>query len=224
MYIKKLELNNFRIYKQKHSLFFNPEKDKNVFVISGNNGYGKTTFLTSLVWCLYGKQMKDVDDFYKTQINETGGYPKFIQSCLNRLAHQEGENDFFVSITFSDIDVPSITCEEITIQRTGHFKRGTDKLDIFIDGGLNELTKEVGNEIFIQDFILPKEVAKFFFFDSEKIVSLAESKSIASKRQLSRAYSEVLGIKKYEDLRKNLVDLTLRFKKNSAKAIEKEKF
>lgn len=224
MYIKEINLYNFRIYKNQHSLFFNPEKNKNVFVISGSNGYGKTTFLTSLVWCLYGKQMKDVDDLYRTQINEAGGYPKFIQSCLNRLAYKENEKQFSVSLTFSDINVPSITCEEIKIVRTGYFKRGTDKLEIFIDGHKNELTKEVGNEIFIQDFILPKEVAKFFFFDSEKIVSLAESKSITSKRQLSRAYSEVLGIKKYQELRKNLLDLTLRFRKNSAKKKDKDKF
>lgn len=224
MYIKEIALNNFRIYKHKHSLYFNPEKNKNVFIISGNNGYGKTTFLTALVWCLYGKQMKDVDDLYRTQINEAGGYSKFVQSCLNRLAQKEGEKDFSVSITFSDIDVPSITCEDIKIVRKGFFNRGTDDLEIYIDDHLNELTKEVGDEIFIQDFILPKEVAKFFFFDSEKIVSLAESKSIASKRQLSRAYSEVLGIKKYEDLKKNLQDLTLRFRKNSAKQTDRDKF
>ena len=72
MYIKEIVLNNFRIYKQNQSLFFNPEESKNVFVISGNNGYGKTTFLTSLVWCLYGRLMKDVDDLYKAQINEAG--------------------------------------------------------------------------------------------------------------------------------------------------------
>jgi len=131
-----------------------------------------------LVWCLYGKYMKDVDDIYKSQINEAGGYPKFLQSCLNRSAYKEATKEFSVSITFSDINVPSLPCNEIKITRTGFFRSGLDEVKIFIDGFENELTKEVGNEIFIQDFILPKEVAKFFFFDSEKIVALAESKSI----------------------------------------------
>ncbi len=222
MYIKEIAFNNFRIYKNTQSLYFSPEHNKNVFIISGNNGYGKTTFLTALIWCLYGKYMKDVDDVYKVQINEAGGYQKFIQSCLNRLSWKEGEKKFSVSITFSDI--PNITCNEIKIVRHGYFGRGNDELKIYIDGSENELTKKVGNEIFIQDYILAKEVAKFFFFDSEKIVSLAESKSIASKRQLSKAYSEVLGIKKYEDLKTNLQDLTIRFRKNSAKPQDKEKF
>ncbi len=224
MYIKKIEINNFRIYKNSHSLFFSPEKAKNVFIISGNNGYGKTTFLTALIWCLYGKFMRDVDEIYKQQINELGGYPKFIQSCLNRLSYKEGLRDFSVSITFGDINIPTITSDEIKILRTGHFNRGTDELEIEIDGQDNELTKEVGNDLFIQDFILPKEVAKFFFFDSEKIVSLAENKSLANKRNLSKAYSEILGIKKYEELKKNLQDLTLRFRKTSAKPEDQKKF
>lgn len=64
-----------------------------------------------------------------------------------------------------------------------------------IDGQVNELAKEVGYDIFINDFVLSKDIAKFFFFDAEKIVNLAEVKSIDEKRRLSIAYSEVLGIK-----------------------------
>lgn len=224
MYIKEIEFSNFRIYKNQHKLFFSPEKNKNVFIIAGNNGYGKTTFLTALVWCLYGKYMKDVDEVYKSQINEIGGYPKFLQSCLNRLAYKESDREFHVSITFADIDVPSMPCNEIKVVRQGLYNRGVDEIKIFIDGHENELTKEVGNDLFIQDFILPKEVAKFFFFDSEKIVALAESKSITAKRQLSKAYSEVLGIQKYVNLKKNLQDLTFRFQKDSAKPADKKRF
>ena len=224
MYIKEIKLSNFRIYKNQHQLHFTPEQDKNVFLIAGNNGYGKTTFLTALVWCLYGKHMKDVDEVYKSRINEAGGYPKFIQSCLNRLAYSEGDRDFEVSISFLDIDVPSLPCNEITITRKGNYNSGNDEVIIIIDGHENELTREVGNDVFIQDFILPKEVAKFFFFDSEKIVALAESKSIAAKRQLSKAYSEVLGIQKYVNLKNNLQDLIFRFKRDSAKPADKKKF
>ena len=80
----------------------------------------------------------------------------------------------------------------------------------------NELTKEVGFEVFINDFILPREIAKFFFFDAEKIVSLAEAKSKSELKNLSKAYSEVLGIKKYEDLKKNLETLLTKLRRNGA--------
>lgn len=224
MHIKEIQIQDFRIYKGKNLLKFDLDENRNVFVISGNNGYGKTTFLTSLVWCLYGKQMRDVDDVYRAQINDAGGYGKFLQSCLNRMAYRENRKAFSVSITFGDVNIPSFPCNDIRIKRTGYFNSGSDDISILIDGHENELTKEVGDDIFIHDFILPKEIAKFFFFDSEKIVSLAEIKSISDKRQLSRAYSEVLGIKKYEDLRKNLKDLTLRFRKGSANPKEQAKF
>ena len=33
---------------------------------------------------------------------------------------------------------------------------------------------EIGQQLFIQDFILPKEIAKFSFFDAERMVTIAE--------------------------------------------------
>ena len=50
-----------------------PTDDKNVIVISGKNGFGKT-ILMSLVWCLYGKQMEKVDDLYEKEIRDKGNY------------------------------------------------------------------------------------------------------------------------------------------------------
>ena len=46
-------------------------------------------------------------------------------------------------------------------------------VEILIDGAKNELTAEIGSEVFINDFVLNKDIARFFFFDSEHIVTLA---------------------------------------------------
>ena len=70
MIIKSIELNNFRIYKGVNRIDFTPDGERNIVIISGNNGFGKTTFLMSLVWCLYGRQMENVDDLYKKEIIE----------------------------------------------------------------------------------------------------------------------------------------------------------
>lgn len=61
MIIKEIELNNFRIYKGVNTIDLTPDGDRNIIIVSGNNGFGKTTFLMSLVWCLYGRQMDKVD-------------------------------------------------------------------------------------------------------------------------------------------------------------------
>ena len=219
MRIKQVTLRNFRIYQGENTITFQSHAEKNLFVVSGYNGFGKTTFLTSLVWCLYGKQMQEVDRTFRDRIVESGGYRNYLNASLNRQvrtqeAEQPTKDSFSVSVLLENIDIPEVTIKELEITR--RYEDGQERLDVYIDGTENELVKDVGNELFIQDFILPKEIAKFFFFDAEKITSLAEIKSLEDKRQLSRAYSEVLGIKKYEDLKSNLLDLRLRYRKSSA--------
>lgn len=224
MFISAIRLKNFRIYYGRNELTFTKSIEKNIYIIAGNNGYGKTTLLTSLVWCLYGKAMSDVDDVYKSQVVDSGGYKKYATTNLNKLAASSSEKEYSVEIVLSDISIPTFPCNKISIKRTYNVELTHESLDILIDGNPNELTKEVGSEIFINDFILPKELAKFFFFDAEKIVNLADIKTIEDKRRLSKAYSEIIGIKKYEDLKSNLEGLRIRLKRNSASETEIEKF
>ena len=228
MYISSIVLENFRLYKGFNQIDFPLDSAKNVFVIAGDNGFGKTTFLTSLVWCLYGRQMADVDDKFKREIAEAGGYKNYARSNLNKslLMAPElkmGETFYAVTIVFSGVVVNAVLCNSISVRRTYDISTNEEKVEVLIDGKANELTKEMGPDFFINDYILNKEIARFFFFDSEKIVSLAEIKSLADKRQLSMAYSEVWGIKKYEDLKSNLENVRLRLRRKSDDIKERDK-
>jgi len=127
------------------------------------------------------------------------------------------------------VKIPDVTCNEVTIKRSYNIVSNTsDRVEVLIDGYQNQLIEDLtkenqkGEEIFIRDFILPIEIAKFFFFDAEKIVSLAEINSNNQRRQLSKAYSEVLGIQKYEDLKANLEEKQDEYRRHSAKPEEKE--
>ena len=221
MLFERVIIDNYGTYGPSNVVSFTKRDFKNITVISGKNGFGKTTFLNSLIWCLYGKHMREVDSIYKSEIESHGGYKGYIVSKMNKTSAKQGVKLYSVELHLTDVQIPGLVCERVTIRRTGYFKSGLDDLEILIDDEVNELTKEVGNELFIQDFILPREVARFFFFDSEKIVSLAESKSLAEKKQLNHAYTEVLGIKKYVELRKNLQDLRIKFRRSSAKKGDK---
>ena len=229
MKINKIKFQNFRIYKGENEILFAPNASKNISIIAGKNGFGKTTFLTSLIWVFYGKMMSEVEDKYKKDIKNAGGYDKFLKTLLNREVKTDWEKDgnansvFSVEIELKDILIPSIPCKSVVIKRSYNIKTEVEELRIFIDGLENELTKEVGFEVFINDFILPREIAKFFFFDAEKIVSLAEAKSKSELKNLSKAYSEVLGIKKYEDLKKNLETLLTKLRRSGANAVEQKK-
>ena len=193
MKINKILFQNFRIYKGNNEIVFSPNASKNISIIAGKNGFGKTTFLTSLIWVFYGKMMSEVEDKYRKDIKNAGGYEKFLKTLLNRDVKTEFENNsnsssiLSVEIELKDLLIPSIPCKSVVLKRSYDLKTETEDLKIFIDGLENELTKEVGYEVFINDFILPREIAKFFFFDAEKIVSLAEAKSKAELKNLSRS-------------------------------------
>ena len=228
MKIKEIKLNNFRIYYGSNTLSFQTSTDKNIVVVSGKNGFGKTTLLMALVWCLYGRQMINVDAAYKKEIEDQGGYAKYIDSSLNRLARECGDTSFSVSMTLTDVKVPEMTCDEMQIIRSRNSNLNEEKLKILIDGHDNELIRELstgdnddGEEIFIRDYILPIEIAKFFLFDAEKIVSLAELNSPDQRKQLSKAYTEVLGIRKYQDLKEQLEMLQDDYRKKGASTKEK---
>lgn len=225
MKINKIKLDNFRIYRGLNEIDLRSKKDKNISIIAGKNGFGKTTFLTSLIWCFYGKLMSQVEDKYRLDIRNSGGYESYLNSLLNReekLKNYE-VNTISVEIELADLLIPSIPCRTVSIKRKYNFKTLEETVTILIDGDENELTKSVGYEVFINDFILPREIAKFFFFDAEKIVSLAEAKSKEELRSLSRAYSEVLGIKKYEELKKHLESLLIKLNRRGVSEFQQEK-
>ncbi|WP_314054164.1 DNA sulfur modification protein DndD [Capnocytophaga gingivalis] len=218
MIIKSIELNNFRIYKGYHKIDLSVTDKENIVIISGKNGFGKTTFLMSLVWCLYGKQMSDVDEIYKREIENNGNYKKYIRNSLNHTASAEGSTTFSVAITFANVTtIPEVTCNELKVTRT-YYTEGSqgEDLKILIDGMESELVDEIGDEDFIRDFIMPKEIAKFFFFDAEKIVSLAEIHTEEQQKELSKAYVEVLGIKQYQDLKEDLEGYLNKLKEETA--------
>lgn len=238
MQIESITLNNYRLYEGENIIQFHFDEAKNVHLICGENGFGKTTLLHSLLWCLFGRFVGDVP----VSGQETNcSYAAMQKEILNQNAakrieekatpeivalikkngytngYEEIKKDsvYSVAICFSEVGIPSIPCQKIVVTRNYDSLLQKEEVEILIDGVKNELTDEIGPEVFINDFILNKDIAKLFFFDSEEIVSLADTGTIAERRKLSKAYEEVLGIRKYEELRSNLEGLRLRYRKKS---------
>lgn len=238
MLIESITLNNYRLYEGENVVQFHFDEAKNVHLICGENGFGKTTLLHSLLWCLFGRFVGDVP----VSGQETNSsYAAMQKEILNQNAAKRFEekatpeivalikkngytNDYeeikkdsvySVAICFAEVGIPSIPCQKIVVARSYDSLLQKEEVEILIDGVKNELTDEIGPEVFINDFILNRDIAKLFFFDSEEIVSLADTGTIAERRKLSKAYEEVLGIRKYEELRSNLEGLRLRYRKKS---------
>lgn len=249
MRIQDITLTNYRLYKGKNKISFQPDAEgKNIYLISGENGFGKTTFMHSLLWCLYGRLMAEIDETLRKEIANYGGYSTFLLRNLNNTARwyveKVGSNTlarikrngytnededirsnsvYSVAINFSDISIPSIPCRSLTVIRSYDCIKGAESVEVLIDKKQNELALSIGNDVFINDFILSKDVARFFFFDSERIVALADTNTAEDRRRLASAYNEVLGVKKYDDLKRNLEALRLKFRKRTSDIASRNK-
>ena len=236
MLINKIILNNYRLYEGENTINFNFDESRNIYLVCGENGFGKTTFLHSLLWCLYGRFVGDIP----VSGQDAGNYTATLKGNLNLSAarrykelatpeaiaaikkngytsYEQIQKDCICSviICFTEVGIPSIPCRNICVKRSYDALLQKEDVEILIDGNRNELTEEIGPDVFINDFILNKDIASLFFFDSEEIVALAETNTIAERRKLSQAYEEVLGIRKYEELKTNLESLRLRYRKKS---------
>ena len=127
MRISDITINNFRIYRGENHIKFDNKTDKNIHLVAGKNGFGKTTFLTSLIWVLYGKQMAQVEDKYKVDIRHLGGYDNYLTALLNKDLKREFDLKVteqaicYVELKMEDIMIPSIPCKELIIRRTYNY-------------------------------------------------------------------------------------------------------
>lgn len=223
MKIDKIILNNFRQYYSCNPIEVTTSGDKNIVLIGGKNGYGKTNFLLSLVWCLYGEDISKIDENFKKEIQKEGNYAKFLKGSLNWDAQKGGVTSFSVEIEISDIELP----ETLEIKKAGTYKCKIrrefditaidDNLQIQIDGITGEIFKSNEDKInFINDYLIPIEAAKFVFFDAEKIASWAELSTKEEGNVLNDALGKILGLDTYESLINDLNIYTDSLRKESA--------
>jgi DNA sulfur modification protein DndD len=158
--LKRLDIENFRLFYGAHTIDFATEKGKSVTVFHGENGAGKTTLLNAIHWCLTNK--------FTPGVNK----PDVI---INDEATLEGNSDCFVELWFEDDGV------DYRLKRG--FENGVSILKLLKieDGNTKPIAEGRNVDRFIQK-IVPKELVKWFFFDGEAIAafSLSGSKNFKS--------------------------------------------
>ena len=70
MKLNKIELLDFRQFKGKQTIDFSGDSEKNVTVIYGENGLGKTGIFRALMFCLYGERSLSQDELRDEQKKE----------------------------------------------------------------------------------------------------------------------------------------------------------
>lgn len=206
MKFSNIKINNFRQYYNVVNIDLSTDADQNIVVIGGRNGYGKTNFLISIVWCLYGRQIEKVDDNFKQEIKKEKNYDSFMLQSLNWTAKKENKDSFSVSIKISEIELPELNIlnsnsDSVIITRTFNVTSMTETLSISDTNSDMEIFNDEADKInFINDYIIPIDAAKFVFFDAEKISEIANLSIKEEGNFINDALGKILGLDTYETL------------------------
>jgi len=222
MKFSKIEINNFRQYYNNVEVDLETKDDKNIIIIGGRNGYGKTNFLLSIVWCLFGDKISQIDENFKKEIQKEKNYSSFMQQSINWSAKKENITQFSVSVKISEIELPDLRTidskiDSITIRRTFDVSSMSETLSIIDSASKIELFDDESDKInFINDYIIPIDAAKFVFFDAEKIAEIANLSIKDEGSFINDALGKILGLDTYESLIEDLEFYINNLKKEGA--------
>lgn len=188
MLLKSIKLANFRQFLNEEITFASGENGKNVTIILGENGTGKTTFAQAFFWCLYGDtEFSDKMILNRLVANRllSGQNAKVSVELLLR----HGENTY------------TITREQTyTKDISGNIKGANTVFDILRRDKTGNTTtvKPTLRESEINS-ILPREISKYFFFDGERIERMSKDISMHKKAtDFADAVRSLLGLKGME--------------------------
>ncbi|HBN8433579.1 TPA: DNA sulfur modification protein DndD [Pseudomonas aeruginosa] len=215
MIIDALSVLDFRLFSGAHKFDLTP-KIKNgrhapIVLFGGLNGGGKTTILNALKLALYGKGILGTS----ATISD---YHAYLRDCIHRAHNSIAKpTRAAVELKFRYAQHGIISSYHLTrdwhVDRAGKIKEG---LLIARDGhALSELSYDQAQS-FLNELI-PIGVSELFFFDGEKISSLAEETSGDALRE---SINKLLGLDLIERLDS---DLAVLLKSRSLKKATKER-
>lgn len=203
MYFSRIELHNFGIYKGTHEMHLSDKMgNRNIILVGGLNGRGKTTFHDAILIALYGKQALKY-------INEKArSYDKLLSDYVNK---QATDDYTYVAVTLCLDDGA-----QLRVKRTWSRKGKKVEQDIFVEKN-GVIDKYLGESwsYYIEE-ILPFGIARFFFFNNEKITQLADDTSF---EQIKSSIKSAIGVSAIEKAIEH-TDEVIRRKKNALQAFE----
>lgn len=186
MHFSQIELYNYGIYKGLHSLnLIDQTGNKNVTLIGGMNGRGKTTILDSIFLCLYGRKASE----YITGKKEA--YTKVLKDRINK-----SSEDKFTHIRLT-VEMDDDENTIISIVRSWQLdgKKINSKL-LVEKNGIEDAYLSENWEYYVEELI-PFGIAKFFFFDNEKISQIADDDAFD---KIKDSIKSVMGVTTIESL------------------------
>lgn len=203
MYFTKVELQNFGIYKGTHEMCLsNNIGNRNITLVGGLNGRGKTTFHDAILIALYGKQaLKYIQE-------KARSYDKLLLDHINKHAKNE---ETYVAVSICLDDGTNIRVKRVWSAKGKKLEQETV---VEKNGAIDKYLGESWS-YYIEE-ILPFGIARFFFFNNEKITQLADDTSF---EQIKNSIKSAIGVSTIEKAIEH-ADEVIRRKKSALAAFE----
>ncbi|MBO3284814.1 DNA sulfur modification protein DndD [Paenibacillus sp. FSL M8-0228] len=220
MIIKKLVLNNYKTFYGHQELDLdipdNSRQDnKNIILIGGLNGSGKTSILKAIHYSLFGKRGMSPEE-----------YKRIFSNVINNTFFNEGGRECYIVLT-----VEVNNKEEWELKTKWIFDHSkiqvheTREITIRKPGARIGRTQIINNMETYNRFIdrtIPYHVAPFFIFDGEEIKDIILRQN---SYEMKEAIQKLSGLEAYKALKTDLTDAlsflsTKIFKANASKSPE----
>lgn len=179
MRLTRLRLRNWKAFRSL-DLELGISGKRNVFIIEGSNGFGKTSLLEAIILALYGREGVALVGRASSRGRAELGYDAFLERALHQAA-RGSDASASVELSFEGEGDD----ERVTLQRIWHFnpagrhRKADEELRLWTgaDDDLVVLPEGPEREVEGRDFVgralVPARLASFFLFDGEHLDRLA---------------------------------------------------
>lgn len=209
MRLEHIVLENFRQYHSKQTLTFAKGSERNVTVIHGINGAGKTSLFLALNWCLYGRNVEGI------KIIDNVG--ELVSKEAIRRANPGDEIRASIQIAFLHNGDRYMVKRILTGSKLLTGSLALNELDQFTmmrqtpSGKADPIMNPLGT----LNAILPVNAREYFFFDGEKIDNFAKPEAAA---QVKEAIFQVLRLEMLERSQRHLQNSADEYRRELRKA------